>query len=703
MMTHNLLLEVGSDEIPARYLLPAIEEIRVRAEKALADARLTWSEATSYGTPRRLVLYVTDLSDRSSDITVKVRGPSRKVAYDSEGMPTKALQGFCRSLGIDVSDVVIEPEANGEYVYGFKHEPGQTVTEILPTILSEVVMGMDCPHPLRWGEKNWRWFRPIRWAVCLYGEEEVPVELAGITSGRTSYGSRSLHPESLEIPSASEYFDVIARAGVVVDHNRRRQIISEGACSLAKEISGRPLEDEGLLDEVTCLCEHPAPFRGEFSPDYLNLPQEVLITVMRYHQRYFPILDDAMNVLPGFIGVRDGSPNIGMDNVRKGNEWVLRARLDDASFFYDQDLKVPLGDRLDELKRVFFLGEAGTLYDKTQRLIELSAFLGEEAGFSYEQIEKIKMAAHLSKCDLVTLMVRELPELEGIMGGHYARVQGVDEEVAKAIAQQYLPRGASDELPEKGISGILAIADKLDTLAVAFCLGVEVSGSQDPLGLRRAASGVANIILAHGYDIDLDRAIEKAVVLGGQAVRIAEKADEDVDSVNLKLKRFILSRVEAYLTEKGYPAEIAKAVIGSGETRISRLPAMAEAIYSILGTDMLIDVVTGWRRTAVLGSKSSERDVRGELLVEEPEKALFSWVSERRETLDRLFEDREYALYLEELASLRMLIDDCLDHVLIMTEDEELRENRIKLLGAVSDLFTRMADFSYILPFTGKM
>ncbi len=722
-MNADLLFEVGSDEIPARYLLPAIEQIRRRTAQALEQARLSFSRVDAYGTPRRLVVYVKDLAPKSRDLTTKQRGPSKKVAFDAEGNPTKALLGFSRSLGIDPSEVIIEEESGGEYVYGFKHEPGRPVQEILPEILPSVVMGMDCPHPLRWGEGDWRWYRPIRWVVCLYGGEPVSLEIAGVKSGRTSFGHRTLHPGKVEIPSAPAYFQIMEDAGVIVDHNRRRELILQGAKRLAGELSGVPLDDKGLLDEVTCLCERPAAFRGGFSPDYLQLPKEVLITVMRHHQRYFPILDQEGNVLPGFIGVRDGSDTHGMENVIKGNEWVLVARLEDALFFYSQDLGVPLGDRLPDLKGVYFLRGAGTLWHKAHRLVDLTAYLGKSLGFSDDEMEPALEAARLAKCDLVTQMVRELPELEGIMGGHYARAQGLPGEVADAIAQHYLPKGAGDKLPDKGPGALVAIADKIDTLSVAFALGTQVSGSQDPLGLRRAASGAVNIILSHGYDFRLDEIIRFAVELAMDAVKQGDEAfgrpekgepangkagkakqrnQLDESTVVDNLKQFMLYRVEALLTEQGLPIEMIRGVIGGGETRIARLPLMIRALSSLVGTEQLDNVVTGWRRTSVLGSKAQGRAVDESLLVEQAEKELYYLIRQKAGLMDELFENKKYEEYLEELSSMRVPIDSCLDNVLIMAEDEALKQNRLSLLGLVADMFTRFADFAYVLPLTGK-
>lgn len=713
-MSADLLFEIGSDEIPARYLLPAIEEIRIRTAEALEKARLGFSRVDSYGTPRRLVVYVTGLAPKSTDVTTKVRGPSKKAAFDGEGNPTKALLGFIRSLGIDPSEVVIEEESGGEYVYGFRHEPGRPVQEILPEILPPVVMGMDCPHPLRWGEGDWRWYRPIRWVVCLYGEETVCLEIAGVKSTFTSFGHRTLHPGQAEIPSASSYFQCIEDAGVIVDHNRRREMILTGARALAGEISGEPLDDRGLLDEVACLCERPAPFRGEFSPEYLKLPKEVLITVMRHHQRYFPILDEKGDVLPGFIGIRDGSDTEGMDNVIKGNQWVLVARLEDALFFYSQDLGVPLGDRLPDLKGVYFLRGAGTVWHKAGRLVDITAYLGKSLGISDEHMEPALKAARLAKCDLVTQLVRELPELEGIMGGHYARAQGAGEEVAKAIAQHYLPKGAGDKLPDKGPGALVALADKLDTLSVAFALGTQVSGSQDPLGLRRAASGVANIIISHGYDLKLDDLLKYTAELAMGAVKQNEaeagkpakgKPRKQLDEVSLveSLKQFVLHRVEALLFEQGLPIEMIRAVIGGGETWIARLPLMARALTALVGSEGLDNVVTGWRRTSVLGSKAQGREVAEGLLVEEAEQQLYHIIKQKSGLMDELFGNKKYEEYLEELSALRIPIDSCLDNVLIMAEDDALKQNRLNLLALVSGMYTRFADFSYVLPLTGKL
>lgn len=690
-MPRTLLLEIGSDEIPARYLPLAFDELRNRSEAAFRDARLGYESISVFGTPRRLCLYVEGLAENGDDVTQKVRGPSKKAAYDQEGNPTKALLGFARSIGADPSAVTVETESGGEYVYGTKFEKGQPAPSILQKALPGVVMGMECPHPLRWGDQDWRWYRAIRWIVCLYGSDVVPVEIAGKVAGRSTYGHRTLHPGQADIPDADSYFKVMTDCYVIVDQDLRRKQITMGAEWWAKDISGLPVIDEDLLSEVVCISEHPSPFLGRFGEKYLSLPKDVLFTAMRHHQRYFPVADADGRVLPGFVGVRDGDPEEGMDTVRRGNEWVLRARLQDAEFFYNQDTKVPLKDRLDDLKGVRFLRDAGTMYDKTLRLVKLAGENASRLGLSPTESERAVQAATLAKCDLTTALVREFPELEGIMGGYYAANDGLQPEVAQALTQHYLPRGAKDPIPEGAVGSVLALSDKMDTLAVAFTLGVEVSGSQDPLGLRRAALGVISILLGQGYDVDLDWLMEMPLELASKVVSKPAPGARD------KLSTFLLSRIETGLLEKGYSAGVVRAVLGGKERRVTRIPLMTEALAGLVGAPELGDVVTGWRRTSVLGKASASRQVSTELLVEDAEKNLCRVVTGQLERADLLFQRKEYGEYLSLLAGLRPAIDECLDQVLIMAEDPLVKANRLSLLGTVSDLFTRFADFSQVL------
>jgi len=689
-VTGDYLLEIGSDEIPARYLPGAVEDLKHRAVEAFRAARLRFEEIETYGTPRRLVLYVRGLEEMSEDAVSRVRGPSKKAAYDADGNPTKALLGFCKSLGIEPSRVTLEGEPGSEYVYGERHEKGRPVTSVLPEIIPGVVMGIDCPHPMRWGEENWRWFRPIRWVVSLYETEVVPLKVAGKVAGRVTYGHRSLHPKEAYVPSAGEYFRVLSSVFVEVDGEKRTEKILGEARRLAAREGGKPVVDEELLSEVASISEHPSPFVGRFDAKYLGLPKDVLITSMRHHQRYFPIVGDDGALRPAFIGVRDGDPENGIETVRKGNEWVLRARLEDASFFFEQDRKVSLYDLLPQLEGVRFIKNAGSMKDKAGRMEEIAGFLAGVLGLPEAEARAAKEAALLAKADLLTAMVGEFPELEGIMGGQYAGMEGLDPLVAGSIAQHYMPRGSKDKIPAKGAPSIVALSDKLDTLAVSFALGIEVSGSQDPLGLRRNALGVVAIVTGHGYDLTMED-------LTGLPLKLASGVVSDPSpEAKSRMAAFLKARLETVLLEQGIPVEVVRAVLSGNETRLARAEGMARALADLVGTVELADLVTGWRRVGVLGKSAASREVGEALLKDEAEARLYEAVKARKEHLEKAFESGDYAGYLRLLVELKPHIDRCLDEVLIMTDDMPVRENRLALLGSVADFWIGYADFSLL-------
>ncbi|HHY76371.1 MAG TPA: glycine--tRNA ligase subunit beta [Firmicutes bacterium] len=689
-MRGDYLLEIGSDEIPARYLPGAVEDLKERAREAFRSARLRFEDIETYGTPRRLVLYVRGLEDMSEDAVSRVRGPSKKAAYDGDGNPTKALLGFCRSLGIETSQVTLEGEAGAEYVYGEKHEKGRPVQEVLPEIIPGVVLGIECPHPMRWGDGNWRWFRPIRWVVSLYDREVVPLTVAGKAAGRVTYGHRVLHPKETYVPSAQEYFQVASSIFVEVDGAKRKDRILSEAGRLAASVGGRPVVDEELLSEVASICEHPSPFIGRFDERYLSLPKEVLMTSMKHHQRYFPVVGEDGALRPAFIGVRDGDPEAGIETVRKGNEWVLRARLEDASFFFEQDLKVPLVDLVPRLEGVRFIKNAGSMRDKAARMEEIAGYLAEALGLPDEEARAAREAALLAKADLLTAMVGEFPELEGIMGGRYAAIQGMEPLVAKAIAEHYMPKGARDSIPSRGAPAVVALSDKLDTLAVSFSLGIEVSGSQDPLGLRRNALGVVAIVMGHGYDLTMEDLVGLPLKL---ATGVVSEPSPDARS---RLEAFLKARVETVIHERGFPIEVVRAVLSGDETRIARAEGMARALADLAGTKDLADLVTGWRRVGVLGKGGAGREVDEALLKEEAEAALYRALRSWEGALKRALESRDYAGYLRILVELKPYIDRCLDEVLIMTDDAALRENRLALLGSVAAYWNAYADFSLL-------
>lgn len=689
-MAGDFLLEIGSDEIPARYLPGAIEGLLHKSTEALRVARLRFRDVKTYGTPRRLVLFVKGLSEKSEDAVSRVRGPSKKAAYDGDGNPTKALLGFCRSAGIEPCDVTVEEENGNEYVYGEKRAKGRPVEEVLPEVLPGVVMGLECPYPLRWGDENWRWFRPIRWVVSLYGDQIVPMNVAGREAGRVTWGHRVLHPRQISVDSAESYFEAMARAFVQVDLTVRSESIAREAEYLSSSVNGTPVVDDELLSEVSCISEHPSAFLGRFDEKYLRLPVEVLMTSMRHHQRYFPIAGKDGGVCPAFIGVRDGDPAEGMDIVRKGNEWVLRARLEDAGFFYEQDSKTKLSSRLPRLQGVRFVKNAGNMLDKSRRMRRIAEVLGKTAGLDGGELDAACLAAELAKADLATAVVREFPELEGVMGGKYAEAEGLGPRVSSAIGQHYLPKGMKDRLPQKGAPSMVALADKLDTLAVSFSLGIEVTGSQDPLGLRRSALGVVGIVTGHGYDFTMDDLTSLPVELAREVV--------SQPSLNAKAKMaaFLLARVEASLTEKEFPVEIVRAVLGGRENRIARSEERASALAALVGEEEMAALVSGWRRAGVLAKAAESRHVDEGLLEDRAEIDLHLAIMERKRRLDDAFEARKYGDYLSMLAEIKPYIDKCLDEVLIMAKEATLKANRLALLGIVADYWSNFADFSML-------
>lgn len=693
----DLLLEVGVEEIPARYLSGAVRELAARAREAFSNSRIVWGEIEAYGTPRRLILYARGVHPLTEPVETRIRGPSKHVAYDEHGAPTRALLGFCRSQGITAEHVTVENDRSGEYVYAVKVNPGIPVSGALREVLPGIVLGLTCQRPLRWN--GHRFFRPIRWVLCLYGEDVVEVEIAGVRAGRTTWGHRSLHPGSRELHSAPEYFTAIRDIGVIPSIAERREMIIKGSTDVAAEVGGSPVLEEALVEEVTCLTEHPAPFLGRFEAEFLTLPVDVLSTVMKHHQRYFPVQDASGKLLPYFVGVRDGDPSFGMDTVRKGNEWVLRARLEDAAFFYREDLKVPLLDRLESLRGMYFLGGAGTIYDKVLRLEKIVRYLASELRMTEEDRRRAEIASKLAKCDLTTAMVRELPELEGVMGGHYARSQGYPEEVCLALSCQYLPRSADDPLPAPGISSLVSLADKLDTLAVAFLLGVSPSGSQDPYGLRRMGYGVIATIVGHEMRLDVERALDMCLMLGRESV--PENRGRTTDEVARDLQTFMSSRFETYLGEKGLRIEVVRTVLPGALNDPTSAYGKAKALSEFIERPAFGDLIVAYRRSSVLAKSARGDRPSRHLLVEPAEIALLDELERGEESARLLLEKGDFGGYLEFLSSLRPAVDRCLDEVLIMAEDEGLRQNRLALLNRVSALFSRYGDFAHVVPLEG--
>ena len=505
-MSKDLLLEIGTEEMPANILPGTVKDLSALAEAKLTEARLSFEKVTIYATPRRLAVLAFGVSEKQSDEEVKKRGPSIQAAFDADGNPTRAAQGFARGAGVDPSALV----KDGNYVWAEIVNAGKPVEEVLPQVFTDIILGLSFPKSMHWGSEELRFIRPIRWLAALCGEDVVAMELAHVRSGRTSRGHRFLCKKPVEITAPADYKETMRKAFVIVDQDERREMIRQGLLAKAAELGGEIWPNPGLLEEINYIVEYPTPLYGRIDEDFLKLPQPAVVTPMRDHQRYYPVHAKDGSLMPYFLTVRNGGTKA-LENVQIGNERVLRARLDDAKFFFDNDRKKSLEAHREDLKRITYQENMGTLYDKAVRLQALTAAIGEAWGFSEEEKADADRAAYLSKSDLATGMVTEFTELQGEMGKEYALLDGEKANVAQAIFEQYMPRFAGDILPQQPIGRALSLADKLDNLAATFLRGLIPTGSQDPFALRRQTIGAVNILVDGKIHWDVREGIAKAL------------------------------------------------------------------------------------------------------------------------------------------------------------------------------------------------
>ncbi|MEW6524487.1 MAG: glycine--tRNA ligase subunit beta [Bacillota bacterium] len=690
MTCEDLLLEIGVEEMPARFLGPTLTSLQERARSALQEARLAYESLRTLGTPRRLVLHVAGLMTYQSALEEEVRGPSRQAAYDPAGAPTRAALGFARSQGVPVEALQVRTTSAGEYVYAVRRDPGRPAVEVLPAILQQVVNSLEFARPMRWGNADFRFIRPIRWLLALYGGQAVPLEVGGVASGRETYGHRTMAPGPHWTGSVQEYFRLLPSLGVVLDGNERRQRIAEQVRAMAAATGGSSLEDDELLGEVADLVEHPTAFVGSFDRRYLALPAPVLVTTLRHHQRVFPVRSAGGGLLPVFVGVRNGDQRY-LDVVRAGYERVIGARLADAEFFFQQDTKIALADRLPELSRVVFMENLGTLHDKTLRVRQLSRVLAAMAGVREGPAQVIDRAALLCKADLITAMVRELPELQGIMGREYATRSGEDPAVAEAIYEHYLPRTADDGLPGQLPGMLVGLADRLDTLAGCFGLGIQPTGSQDPYGLRRQALGVALLLWNSELHLDLEQAVSRAVA--GQPLDL-----ENPGAVSQSVLEFIVGRIRTLFTDAGVRQDVVDAVIAAGAREVPDAWRRSTVLAEFARKEEFEALMTGYRRVANLAGRATGQRPDATVLKEAAERELLRALSDTARKVKGRLEARDYQGYLKLLAGLKPHIDRFLDDVLVLAEDETLRASRLALLAWTLELFSGMADLRLLQP-----
>ena len=686
-MNNYLLLEIGVEELPSRFGQTTLDQIENNLSKLLKEERVNFDNIDKYATPRRLTFVIKNLADKASDLEEEVKGPAKKIAVDEEGNFTKPALGFMKSKGLDPENVYFKQVGNAEYLFGTIKQSGKETAEILKNIIPTAIKNVTFPKAMRWGGKNMRFARPIRWMVALLNDNVLDVNLEGIKASNVTKGHRFLGEREFEVNSVEDYFEKLEKNYIILDQHKRKAMIKEQAIEVANSLGGEVELDDDLLEEITFLVEYPTAFYGEFEEDYVKLPKEVVTTPMKEHKRYFPVSKDG-KLLPYFIAVRNGDSHR-IDIVKAGNEKVLKARLADALFFYKEDTKKPLESFVDKLQTVVFQAKLGTVYDKSLRIDKLSQTILNELNMS-ESAKNTQRAAKLCKADLVTNMVFEFTELQGIMGRDYAKVGGENEEVCQAIFEHYLPRYAGDILPETNAGIALSIADKLDSIAGFFAIGIKPSGSQDPYALRRQALGILSILLDKKLSVNLNNLINAAL----DNYSNLEFNKEEVAS---QIVEFFVERVKNLFKDLGIRYDVIDAVLNNNLNDISDIHTRALELNRWLQKDELVEMLTAFNRVSTLAQKATIDIVKEELLKEDAEIKLYNGFKEIKLNVESLLVDKKYNEALDAFATLRPLVDNLFDNVMVMDKDESVKENRLGLLKQIYSTMLTICDLSKIV------
>ncbi len=686
-MTKDLLFEIGTEEIPSGYMTPALKDLEVEARRLFQEQRVTFSGVQTLGTPRRLVLHVARLEETQSDRVREVVGPAKSVAYDKEGRPTKAALGFARAQGIPIEKLQVKTLDRGDYVVASIEERGAHLEELLPAILPRLVSSLSFPKFMRWGQGAMRFVRPIRWLLALYGGRVIPFEIDGVRSDNRTFGHRFLSRGQIRVRGFDDYLKRLEERYVIVSPAHRRQLVVTLAQEAAAKVGGKPVLDDDLVESVTYLVEFPNVVCGGFHREYLALPRDVIMTPMRKHQRYFPVVDKAGQLLPHFIAISNMKAK-DMEVIREGNERVLRARLKDADFFFKEDRKTSLADRVPRLRGIIFQERLGTMLDKVERLQQLVAHL---AGTIAPQLtHDAQRAAQLCKADLVTTMVKEFPNLQGIMGREYARLSGEPPAVAQAIEEHYLPRFAGDRLPESLAGAIVGLADRIDSICGCFGIGLIPSGSEDPYALRRLGQGVVQVLLAQGIDLPLSDPVGKSLDLFGERLtRPKERAARDI-------VEFLGARLQATLIERGVPSDLVDAALSVNAERVAEAGRRAEALAAFRHEADFGELTVAFKRVINIIPEGFSRPVEPGRFVTSAERALHGEAAALKAETEDLVREGDYSRALQRIAAIRPIVDMFFEEVLVMADDRDLQENRLALLKEVADLFSGIADFSKV-------
>ena len=682
----ELLLEIGTEEIPAGFIPQALMDLESLAKKELEASRIDFNGIKTIGTPRRLVLVIESVSEKQRDEETKKIGPSKQSAFDAKGNPTKAAIGFAKSQSVPVESLTMIQTEKGEYVCAVKKESGRATSEILFTLLPKWILSIPFQKSMRWADVPIRFARPIHWILALFGGEVVSFEVGNIRSGNMTYGHRFMNPGPISVKDFQSYLQKTREASVIVDPVERKKRIEDEMIREGAKVSGRVLKDEELLNEVNFLVEYPVALGGTFDNKFLSLPREILIHSMKEHQRYFPVVDDHGILLPYFVCISNIQPK-SREVVVKGNEKVLRARLSDAAFFFEDDLKISLEKRVEQLKKVVFQAKLGTSYEKVMRFKQLALWMTERIDPKLR--EAVERTSHLCKADLVTGMVGEFPKLQGIVGKEYARLTKERPEVAEAIYEHYLPGFAGDRLPSGPIGDIVSIADKMDTIVGCFGVGLVPTGTADPFGLRRQALGIIRIILEKKYSISLTGLIEESEKqLKGKMERPVEKVKEEVLD-------FFRVRYQNFLLDKEYPFDVTDAVLSISFDELLDVQGRIDALKRAKEWKDFESIVIAFKRAMnILKGSPPQREINPSLFAESAEKNLYQSFLKAKERIDLHLNKRDYPSTLLEMTQMKKPIDEFFEGVMVMVEEEAIRNNRLALLDGIGKLFLGIADFS---------
>ena len=680
-MAKDLLFEIGAEEIPAGFMPNILGQLKTLAETKLNDAHLPFESIATYGTPRRLALIVKGLADTSAEISERHKGPSASIAYDADGNPTKAAIGFARGKGLDVADLVVEDG----YIYAETKTAGVPAKDIVTDMLPQLITGLNFPKSMHWGNLDAKFVRPVRWLVALLDEEVIPVEFATVKSGNVTRGHRFLGADEITIKNPASYVDTLKENFVMVDQDARRELISKQLHDIAASKNASIVWDDDLLEEINYLVEWPTALCGGFEESYLALPDAAIITPMKDHQRYFPLVDQDGKLLPMFLTVRNGSDH-SIEVVQAGNERVLRARLDDAKFFFNEDRKKPLIDRQDGLTKIVFQEGLGNLADKTERLLTLGRVFSEECELHEDARVVLERATELAKTDLTTGMVTEFTELQGVMGKEYALLDGESPEVAEAIFEQYLPRFAGDVLPQTEAGKVLSIIDKIDNIVATFSRGLIPTGSQDPYALRRQTIGILNILLNSEWNISLRPIIVESMNLLNVPT---DKQDELLGQV----EEFITLRLKNIFLDREVPHHVIDLLLSNNELSVADAEGLVKALLANR-IDENVELVQAFTRMYNLVKDVTYTSVDESLLKEDAERALYEAATKASEASIDAWDKNDYDAVVAVPATLVPAINTFFEDVMVMDKDEAIKANRLQLVRLAYSVMAIIGDIS---------